>query len=338
MDSELDDRSAVGHRLVSPASARRDRPSRLPGLAGLFLIDDAASATLGLPRRYGVDDIPIIVQDKTFDAGGAFVEDARTADASLGPVFGILGDRILVNGTDNPFLAVTTEHVRFRVLNASNARMYHLGFADNRAFQVVGTGGGLLPAPVSADRVQVSPGERVEVVVPFAPGEQVVMRGFAGDVDIDADEFDLVKIVAAARLEVSPPVPTRLSAFRPIGPVAGARIRTFTLSGDKKINSKEFDPTRIDEVVTAGAREVWELDNIVFEHNFHIHEVAFTILDIGGKPAPEWMRGPKDTVFLPPRTKVRIAADFGRYTDPNAPYMYRHACITATSCSTRRRA
>ncbi|MGW1679726.1 multicopper oxidase domain-containing protein [Saccharopolyspora sp. NPDC002376] len=72
----------------------------------------------------------------------------------------------------------------------------------------------------------------------------------------------------------------------------------------------------------AGARETWELDNIVYDHNFHVHEVAFRIIDIDGAPPPEYLSGPKDTVFVPGKTKVRIAVEFGHDTDPRTPYMY----------------
>ncbi|BFO19467.1 hypothetical protein SHKM778_58550 [Streptomyces sp. KM77-8] len=83
-----------------------------------------------------------------------------------------------------------------------------------------------------------------------------------------------------------------------------------------------MDMTRIDEVVPAGAREVWEVDNITFSHNFHIHEVVFRVLDIDGERPPEHLRGPKDTVYVPGKTKVRLAVEFGRHTDPRTPYMY----------------
>lgn len=83
------------------------------GLAGMFLIDDPAGPPL--PSTYGVDDIPLILQDKEFDAQGAFAGD------TLDGTFGILGDHILVNGTVDPFLEIGTERVRLRILNGSNA-------------------------------------------------------------------------------------------------------------------------------------------------------------------------------------------------------------------------
>jgi FtsP/CotA-like multicopper oxidase with cupredoxin domain len=42
---------------------------------------------------------------------------------------------------------------------------------------------GLLAAPVATDRVPLSPAERAEVVVDFAPGDQVTLHSYAGPND-----------------------------------------------------------------------------------------------------------------------------------------------------------
>lgn len=93
------------------------------GLAGLFVIHDGRYASL--PHEYGVDDIPVIVQDKRLGADGRISLDN---DGLLG----VLGHTILVNGTVGPYQKVATERVRLRLLNASNARIYNFGFDDNR--------------------------------------------------------------------------------------------------------------------------------------------------------------------------------------------------------------
>jgi FtsP/CotA-like multicopper oxidase with cupredoxin domain len=80
--------------------------------------------------------------------------------------------------------------------------------------------------------------------------------------------------------------------------------------------------SRIDEVVPAGALEIWEIVNTVYAHNFHIHEVAFRVLSVDGKAPPAYADGPKDTVYLPPKATARLAVQFGRYTDPVTPYMF----------------
>ncbi|MEV8438260.1 multicopper oxidase domain-containing protein [Actinosynnema sp. NPDC051121] len=279
------------------------------GLAGMFILDD--DAVPGLPSTYGVDDVPLVVQDKKFTAAGELDED-------LGGTFGLLGDDILINGTYSPFFEVTTTRVRFRVLNASNAHVYHVGFADDRAFHVIASDAGLLNAPAPVRRFRISPGERFEVVVDFTPGEQVVLRGFAGDSDVEEGDYDLLKLIAADTLQPSPDLPA-LSTAPPVVP--GPKTRRFTLGGTH-INGRDMDMARIDEVVPAGAREVWELDNTTFSHNFHVHEAVFTVLDIDGEAPPEHLRGPKDTVFVEGKTKVRLAVEFGRHVDPDTPYMY----------------
>ncbi|MFG2057345.1 multicopper oxidase family protein [Micromonospora sp. NPDC048930] len=285
------------------------------GLAGLFLVDDPATAALGLPATYGVDDVPLVLQDKIIDGNGALREDPR-------PTWGLIGDQILVNGVYDPFFEVTTTLVRLRILNGSTARMYHVEFSDRRRFHVIGTDAGLLAAPVTVDRVQLSPGERLEILVEFAPRDQVVLRSVGGDNGLDEGDHDLLKFVAAGLLAPRPAVPARLAAAPGIEVPAGARERRFRLSGSDEINGREMAMNRIDEVVPAGAREIWHIENTVYAHNFHIHEVAFRVLDIDGEQPPAYLRGPKDTVFVPGKSTVRLAVQFGHHTDPTTPYMY----------------
>jgi hypothetical protein len=127
------------------------------GVSGLFLIEDDDAAAAGLPHEYGVDDIPLIIQDKRFTNDGDMTMDAggflEVFSGSQG--FGVIGDTILVNVTWDPFLEVTRERIRFRLLNGSNARFYNVGFADDRPLISSLLRTGLCPAPRSS-----SPGSR----------------------------------------------------------------------------------------------------------------------------------------------------------------------------------
>lgn len=42
------------------------------GLAGLIIIDDDLSDSLDLPKSYGRNDIPLVIQDHRFQSGGGF--------------------------------------------------------------------------------------------------------------------------------------------------------------------------------------------------------------------------------------------------------------------------
>ncbi|MCG2622201.1 multicopper oxidase domain-containing protein [Arthrobacter sp. I2-34] len=294
------------------------------GLAGLFLVEDPEAAPDGLPRDYGRDDFPVVVQDRNFAKDGSFHDGPRA-------LTGLTGNSILVNGTWNPHLAVSTEAVRLRLLNASSARSYSFGFDDGRGFAVVASDGGLLAAPAAVDRVLLSPGERAEVVVRFAPGERVELRSFPHELGMTTalangaggnDTLSILQFRAAARLSPSPELPAALPGPGAPDLSAIAATRTFILNG-RHINGRQLDHNRIDTVVGAGTTEIWNVSNTHNQpHNFHIHDVRFRILDIDGAPPPPELAGLKDTVFLPVRASARLAVPFGNYTDAAMPYMY----------------
>ncbi|GMA96445.1 hypothetical protein GCM10025881_32690 [Pseudolysinimonas kribbensis] len=98
-----------------------------------------------------MDDISIAVQYVRFQPDGSFA----TGDDDF---TGRLGDRLLVDGTLGPYLDVTTDVVRLRLLDASPARSYRFALADDRPFSLIASDGGLLAKPVSSRSVQLSPG------------------------------------------------------------------------------------------------------------------------------------------------------------------------------------
>jgi FtsP/CotA-like multicopper oxidase with cupredoxin domain len=294
------------------------------GLAGMFILDDDQEAALALPRQYGVDDIPVIVQDHRFGDDGRFVEGEHRAT-------GLLGDTLLVNGTVGPYLQVTTQQVRLRLLNASTARIYNFGLADARRFALIASDGGLLPAAYQTDRIQLSPGERAEIVVAMRPGEQVVLRSFPPTLGTfraltsvvgGGDGFDVLQLRAVSSLVHSPTLPARLGKVPRLDPAAAVATRGFRLA-DQQINGKQMDMDRVDEVVGTDTSEVWEVTNQhVLPHNFHVHGVQFQLLDVDGAAPPPQLAGWKDTVYLPPRVPIRIITRFADYADPGHTYMF----------------
>ncbi|MBK1783954.1 multicopper oxidase domain-containing protein [Prauserella sp. ASG 168] len=294
------------------------------GLGGLFIVDDDHEAALDLPRTYGVDDIPVIVQDKTFDSTGQLIETARHDN-------GMVGDTILVNGTAGPVFEVGARRTRLRLLNASTARSYNFGLGDGRPVTMIASDGGLLSEPLSLQRVLLTPGERAEVVVELEPGQEVTLRSYPQDLGLTdararnsgaADELDVLLLRAAARLAPSPEVPARLAVVDRLDESAVAVTRTFELRNNR-INDEEMDLGRVDDVVTVDTTEVWEVWNGHRQpHNFHVHDVQFQVLSVDGRPPPPELSGWKDTVYLPPEVRFRLIMRFTEHTDPAMPYMY----------------
>ncbi|MFE7123664.1 multicopper oxidase family protein [Streptomyces sp. NPDC057617] len=295
------------------------------GLAGMFILDDAKSLGLGLPDTYGVNDLPLIVQDVKFD--GARFDHGH----GLLQTVGFLGDRTMVNGTLDPYRVVGDELVRLRLLNASSARTYDFGFDDDREFSLIATDGGLLEKAAPMDRIQLSPGERAEIVVRVRPGERTVLRSYPLSIGQDFynqrfnggdDTFDVLELRAQKHLRHSPALPATLEKPEIPDGSGAARGRFFNLQVSG-INGRPMSMGRIDDTVTRGATEIWTVRNTNgMPHNFHVHGVQFKVLSVNGHAPGPALRGAKDTVFLPDRTTVKLAIRFDGPADPNAPYMY----------------
>ncbi|MEV4509650.1 multicopper oxidase domain-containing protein [Dactylosporangium sp. NPDC049525] len=288
------------------------------GLAGLFIVDEPGVEPAGLPREYGVDDIPVVVQDKGFDGGQLSMSDRFLSDV------GVLGDEILVNGTPGPYLDVRTALVRLRLLNASTARVYDFAMSDGRPLTMIGSDGGLLAAPYPTQHVRLSVGERAEVVVAMRPGERVELRSQPtglGRFQGGRDAFDVLQLRAAAELRPGE-LPRQLADIPRLDPRQAARTRTFTFAG-REINDGRMDMDRVDAVVVKDTTEVWNVANgHGTPHSFHIHDVQFQVLSVdGGAPPPE-LGGWKDTLFLEPRRRFSVIARFADYADPTTAYMF----------------
>jgi len=141
------------------------------GLAGMIIVDDPQAPDPGLPKDYGVDDIPLVIQDRAFAADGAF----RYVKWGPALMHGFRADTILVNGAVRPTATVPKGITRLRLLNGSNARMYTLRFLDNRIFHQVATDGGLLPAPIAMKTLRLAPAERAEILVDFGDGKSAFL-------------------------------------------------------------------------------------------------------------------------------------------------------------------
>ena len=309
------------------------------GLAGLIYVEDDASSALELPSTYGVDDIPLVLQDRAFNADGSF---RYRSIANGGGARGMMGDVMLVNGVAFPRFELQKRRTRFRILNGSNARIYTLEFSDQRRFLQIASDGGLLRRRVPLHRLRLAPGERAEIVVVFDWDDDVYLRnveeasGGAGMSEPELSQimhFDGRKIAGAL---VGPP-PVELADIPAWAPRDAARTRRFVLggggqpggrrrggiAGQLSINGKQMDMSRIDERVRVGDIEIWEVVNRSrMSHPFHVHDVQFRIHTRNGKtPAPS-ERSLKDTVLLDPGESVRLIMKFEDYTDPDSAYMY----------------
>lgn len=307
------------------------------GLAGFFIIDDENTRSLNLPSEYGVDDIPVVVQDRKFDANGQLVYDHNHMMHEI--TTGMLGNTILVNGTFAPYIEMPTKLIRLRLLNGSNARRYNFGFSDNREFYQIASDGGLLPTPVKTDRIQLAPGERAEILVDLSDakdsitllsypviGDSNKVRGFilgifSGATD-ERQQFKLLEIRPKTGNFAKQQIPQTLNTIKYLDEKDAVNTRVLKLD-TAAINGKKMSISRVDDVVRAGDIEIWRISNqSPGYHPIHIHGVQFQVLSRNGQKPPPGEAGWKDTISLMPEEDVRLIMRFADYTDPNIPYMY----------------
>ncbi|MBW6507708.1 MAG: multicopper oxidase domain-containing protein [Rhodobacteraceae bacterium] len=152
------------------------------GLAGMMILEDGTGAELGLPHAYGLNDLPLILQDRLFTRAG----ELEFRNFARERILGTRGDTLMVNGAISPAARVPKALVRLRLLNGANARNFHLSFDDGRIFHVIASDGGYLPAPVPMAALTISPGERFEIVVDFGDGRDAVLGTLADPVEGEA--------------------------------------------------------------------------------------------------------------------------------------------------------
>lgn len=137
------------------------------GLAGLVLIEDEEIRKLMLPKQWGIDDVPVIIQDKQFSADGQVDYQLDIMTAAVG----WFGDTLLTNGAIYPQHAAPRGWLRLRLLNGCNARSLNIAASDNRPLYVIASDGGLLAEPVKVTQLPMLMGERFEVLVDVSDGK-----------------------------------------------------------------------------------------------------------------------------------------------------------------------
>ena len=287
------------------------------GMGGIFIVEDADEVALqrALDLHLGETDIPLILQDKHLDAEGNPVFEPTPAARFQG----YLGQEVLVNLTPRPHLDIASRLYRFRLLNASNSRIYRLAFRHGEqlvGFTVIGTHGGLLDRPRAVREAYLGPAERLDILIdlrnavrgdaltlvtlPFdsarpqsangsaAPGRKDALVQHGGPVPEGA-EMELARIRVRNEFAYDRSVPSTLSKIEPLRPDASPP-RPITLDqkdGIWRINGLTYVARQAPIVVKRGAIETWEIRNLppTMPHPFHIHGFLFQVRSRSDSPS-----------------------------------------------------
>jgi bilirubin oxidase len=311
------------------------------GIGGFLIVRDPQESALALPRKYGIDDIPLVLTSRRYNADNSFAVQ-NTA----------YGDYMLTNGTPNAQVSLPKQYVRLRILNAEIERGYNLGFSDNRTFYIIANDGGLLNAPVAATRVKLLVGERIEIMVDLGndafgtsldlkafnsnqafgfPGGEPGTTGQFGSLLNNIDFTVLHVNVAASTTNPITSVPASLASNTYWTAADATVTRSLNITGGAPgnpndpfvFNNTAFSMTRINQNVNLNAIEKWTVtNNNVFGHTFHIHDVQFKIVSRSSGSVGDYESGWKDVMYVPRGESVSFVAKFDDYADDVFPYMY----------------
>jgi spore coat protein A len=280
------------------------------GLVGMYIIRDAYEKSLNLP--YGRFEIPLILQAINIDAAGVLHYTPEIWRE-------FYGNAVAVNGRVRPYLEVEPRKYRFRILNASNARMYGLKLLDYNdgsagpGFYQIGTDAGLLentalindPNDPESAPLYLASAERADVIIDFSKyaGKELMLRNLKALTDPDAmlpvPQLMLFKVKAKVSVKDTSSLPMQMRRVWSLSPKNASRHRQILLSQmdhpdgssmfmldnrswfyKKKDECGDYWDYQIDVKPVLGSTEVWELTNTTtMIHPFHIHLVDFQILD-----------------------------------------------------------
>ena len=240
------------------------------------------------------------------------------------------GDTVLVNGKVWPFLEVEPRKYRFRILNASNARFYHLALKEadrnNKAttrpgpvFNQIGSDGGLLPAPVPQRDLTIGIAERFDVVIDFSDvaGQNFVLTNDAQAPFPDGDDsipkkVMLFKVGRRLSRRDDSSLPRRLGTVPLLSPRDAVNTRDLVLIEEASaldepiigLINKPWSDEPVTEAPRAGSVEVWRIINTTGDaHPIHIHLVQFQVLDRQPFDPDAFAGGTGSLVFPGPRVQ-----------------------------------
>lgn len=289
------------------------------GLAGVIRVRGAEEPSADEERVLVLDDVRL-KDDGTFPT---YLDDTSK-------MMGRQGNTLLVNGTVDATITVRPgAAVRWRILNVANGRFFNLRIPGVQ-WRVLGTDGGHFAKPYDADHLLIAPAERYDVMF-IAPG--------AGTVDLVGDPYDrghdsgkdapvvVARVRVAGAAVASPkPLPTAFAATarRPDGPadIPLALDESTNAAGELAftVNGAVY-PNVPTVMVPRNAARILEVKNLSeMDHPFHLHGFFFQVLSTNGVPTADDRIVPKDTVIVPMKSTLKLAAVF------DEPGMWMYHC------------
>lgn len=308
------------------------------GLAGMLIIEDDVERKSQLPRNYGVNDFPLILQDMSFSREG---EPTYTFNKTA-----FWGTRLLVNGVESPYVKIQKGWVRLRLVNASLSRDYHLRMDDDCPLRLIATGQGYLANPQDVEMLHLTPGERAEVLINMNEGDSasLINSSTATILDSILSIFDssnklennvvltmetegLVSVFVQDISFSSQNIPNRNQLAQQV-----SRERKLTLDTDNALlNNQKIDVRRVDIQSQQGSVERWHIQTNS-PTGFFIQGAKFAIESQNKQIFDEKLNSWRDTVWID--KEITILVKFDTPSSNAYPFIYgaSNLCLADKGC------
>ena len=336
------------------------------GVGGFIIIRDDEEAALPLPRTYGVDDIPLALTSRRFLTGNQMADSVIDNYGDYEMVNGVLNAQTSLPKQVVRLRILNGEIQRGYNLGFSDNRTFYVIGNDagllnapvpvtrlalhtgerveilvNLSNDAVGSTIDLKAYNAASELQALTPGQNV-FGWPGNEGNPSNPTGNHGPINgglLNNTTFNLLHITIAA------------STNNPITAIPSALInntywtnadvtntRTINVTGGQggtafSLNNQFFNLNTVNQNVNLNAVEKWTIvNNNIFGHAFHLHDVPFKILSRSGGNIGTTVRtyeqGWKDVVYIPIGGTVSILAKFEDFADPTWPYMYHCHALT----------
>lgn len=342
------------------------------GVGGFIIVKDATEAPLPLPRTYGVDDIPLAISSRRFLTADGTNTMAATIKDNYGDyvmVNGTLSPQVSLPKQVVRLRILNGEIQRGYNLGFSDNRIFYVIGNDgglletpvavtrlavqtgeryeilvNLGSDTVGATTLNLKAYNSTTEIQaLTPGQGT-FGWPGLEGNATNPNGISGPLNgglLNNIDFNVLNIKITAATTITTPIttiPTTLisNTYWTTNDVTNSR--TITIGGGNaggafSLDGTFYSTTMTPKTVNLNAVEKWTIvNNQIFGHTFHLHDVFFKITSRSGgnigTTVRSYEQGWKDSVWLPINGSVTFIAKFDDYSDSTWPYMYHCHALT----------
>ncbi|PDT52683.1 MULTISPECIES: multicopper oxidase family protein [Sinorhizobium] len=286
------------------------------GLTGVIVVENPADPIYDA-------EIVLNLRDWRLGAGGKYIDPFKPRDAARGGTYGTVRT---ANWQKEPvYDAPAGGLVRARIVATDVTRIYTVGVEGAKA-KVVALDGNSVKHPFLLDRLDIGPGQRVDLVLrmPYSEGARATLGNFRGSNPwtiasfraagpaLNRDLGDVAPLpanpVAEADLSTAKRIPLELTAtaeHKATPSICGSLGYTFWALNKVPWPGDTPEPIAPIEEMKLGKSYVLQIANRTpHAHPIHLHGLSFRILSSNKR---RFLPPPTDTVLLLPDEQAEVA-------------------------------